>query len=93
MTLASTSLTEPASIYAISSSNEIREFQLFAQFPVGSHIHYEIYFFPKAPEINQGLPSKAVVTPNSSIKVAVVRPPEGGVAYPEESDFVSSSNL
>jgi len=51
ITDASTSLTEPASIYAISSSNEIREFQLFAQFPVGSHIHYEIDFFPKAPEI------------------------------------------
>lgn len=30
------------------------------------------------------------VTPNSSIKVAVAR---RGVAYPEESDFVSSSNL
>ncbi|KAL2942397.1 putative ATP synthase protein YMF19 [Bienertia sinuspersici] len=35
-------------------------------------------------EINQVLPSKAVVTPSSSIKVAIVRPPEGGIAYPEE---------
>ncbi|KAK1572931.1 hypothetical protein Q3G72_014802 [Acer saccharum] len=46
---------------------------------VQEHLRNErsVELFRTPSEINQGLPSKAVVTPNSSIKVAVVRPPEG----------------
>ena len=62
--------------YAISSSNEIREFQLFAQFHVGSHIYpLRNLLIPKSSR-NKSRIAIEVVTPNSSIKVAVVRPPE-----------------